>query len=439
MNRRAVLFFVVALVLLASGAAWLWTRRTSPDASASPSAASAVRYHCPMHPAMTSDRPADCPICHMRMVPMDRDEPTSAPEAPAEPDGSIAGHAAVRIQSHKMRLIGVKTSRVTRSHETRAVRAVGRVVYDETREKHVTTKTAGYVERLYANAVGETFEKGQPLLEIYSPELLATQQEYLLALRARARTAGSSVPTVADAGDDLVATARRRLELFDVPETQIRDLETTGRARRTVTLYAPEGGHLTHRAVFQGDRVEAGAHLLDLTDLSRVWVLASVYEYELPFVRVGQRAVVTLSYLPGRTFEGRVTLIQPILDPATRTVQVRVEIPNRDLALKPDMFAEVRLEADLGERLWVPDTAVMDTGVRSVVFVDRGEGLLEPREVAIGLKLPDRYEVLGGLAEGDSVVTSGNFFVDSESKLKAFLVAMTEDAPPEHTHGRGAP
>lgn len=536
MSKRSVLVLIVtgAVVMAATSGAWILmerARRSGPAPSASggenASHRVAARYYCPMHPTMVSDHPGDCPICQMRMVPLEDDEepirgraaPTErgsspAPEplpaptsqvtggarssasaseasggssmerstshAPADLDGpssdlspslrsgrvktvyhstmnpnevsdtpgkdsmgmemvpieveegraasgaSPEGLVGVRLSTLKRQLIGVKTSPVVRAPFRRTIRAVARITYDETRERHVSSKIAGYVERLDANAIGALFHKGDPLLEIFSPDLLASQQEYLLARKARERTAGSRLPSVAATGDELVASARRRLELFDVSDEQIQELEATGEPRRRVMLFAPVTGYLTHRAVTQGDKVEIGAHLLDLTDLSRVWALASVYEYELPFVREGQSASMTLSYLPGRTFEGRVTLVYPLLDPATRTAQLRLEFANPGLVLKPDMYANVALVSDLGERLSVPEAAVMDTGVRSIIFVDQGEGFFEPREIEIGLRSPGAYEVLKGVSEGERVLSSGNFFVDSESRLKAALAAAAE-------------
>jgi Cu(I)/Ag(I) efflux system membrane fusion protein len=307
----------------------------------------------------------------------------------------------------------------------RSLRAVGRVVADETRLRQVTTKIDGYVERLYANSVGEVVRRGQPLLEIYSPELLASQNEYLVALAARKRTAGSSMASIAGYGEELVASSRRRLQLFDLSDDQIDRLERTGTPERVVTIYAPISGVITARNVAQGQKIASGMDLLEVVDLTRVWALASVYEYELPFVRVGQAATMTLSYIPGIHFDGTVSFIYPTVDPQTRTIQVRVEVPNPGLELKPDMFADVVLHADLGERLAVPDSAVLDTGTRSVAFVETGPGVFEPRELKIGLRLEDEYEVLEGLSEGEHIVVSGNFLIDSESKLKAALAGMS--------------
>ncbi len=469
MSRPRVALVLVLLFALAAaaGAAW-WRAHSSSGAGADAGvAAKTTKYFCPMHPTMVSDTPRDCPICSMRMVPME-EEPATAVAAPANgkkviwrstmnPNETsdrpgkdsmgmdmvrveveekaeagpsvVQDRVAVRIPYQKQQLIGVKTTTVTRAPFRRTIRAVGRVAYDETRLHHVHTKIAGYIERLYADATGEGVRKGQPLLEIYSPELLASQQEYLIALGARERTAGSSLPGIAGSGEELVASARRRLELFDLTDAQIRELETTRLPKRTITLYAPSSGIIVKRNVTHGERIGPETALLDLVDLSTVWAIASVYEYELPFVQLGQRATMALTYLPGKTFEGRVSLIYPALDPATRTAQVRVEFPNPRLELKPDMYADVVLEADLGERLSVPPSAVIDTGVRSLVFVDQGEGLLEPREVRIGLRTDEAYEVLSGLAEGEKLVTSGNFLIDSESKLKAALAALPQGSP----------
>jgi RND family efflux transporter MFP subunit len=478
MSRRSIVLAAVVAVALAAlaGGAWWLAHRTGEGGGAT--AASAARYYCPMHPTMISDRPGDCPVCYMRLVPMEEPEPAAPPADGADAPGggkrviyrstmnpnevsdtpgldsmgmemvavevdegapagapAVPGLASVRIAAPKRQLIGVETSPVARARFRRSIRTVGRVTVDETRLQHVHTKVAGYVERLYTNATGEPVEQGQPMLEFYSPELLATQEEYLVALKARNRAAGGGQPALLEAADDLVRSARRRLELFDVPDEEVLQLQRSGQARRTLTFSAPISGVILRRNVTQGERVEAGTTLLELADLSRVWVMAAVYEYELPFVRQGQQATMTLSYLPGRTFEGRVSLVYPTLDPATRTVQVRLEFANPDGELKPDMYAEVELLADLGERLALPTSALLETGTRRVVFVDRGEGLFEPREVEIGLRLPDLAEILRGVADGERVLTSGNFFVDSESKLQAALQATAgAPAPPEHRH-----
>jgi multidrug efflux pump subunit AcrA (membrane-fusion protein) len=429
-----------------------------------------TRYHCPMHPAMVADRPGDCPICDMRLVPMEAgatDGTADPPPAAALPHKKVVyrstmnpnevsdkpgkdsmgmemervdveegpsdaarveGLAAVRINSRKQQLIGVRTEVVKRAPFVRTIRALGLVTTDETRLHQVHTKVGGWIETLNVNTTGEKVSEGQPLLTIYSPELLATQEEYLLALRTRLPAAGApllgkSLPDAVARTNALVESGRRRLLLFDLLPAQIEALERAGQATRTVTLHAPISGYVTRRGVTQGEKIDPSTTLLEIADLSHVWVIASIYEYELPFVHLGQSADVTLSYLPGHTYRGRVTLISPVLESATRTVPVRVELSNPDLTLKPDMYAQVEIQGGLGERLGVPESAILSSGTRNVVFVAQGDGYFEPREVRLGLRLQDSVEILDGLAEGESIVTSGNFFVDSESKLKAALEA----------------
>jgi RND family efflux transporter MFP subunit len=488
-SRRALgigLVLLVAAAAFAAGALlFKGGGRAAPGEEAgSDTAAPAARYHCPMHPTMVSDRPGDCPICGMRLVPIeDRTSDGEAGRAPADPEapppGSsgrrviyrstmnpgevsdrpgkdsmgmdmvavevggpeqppgtrVEGLAPVRIPARKQQMIGVRTTVVRRMPFVRTLRTVGRVTADETRLHHIHVKTAGWIEMLHVNATGERVRKGQPLLDFYSPELLATQEEYLLAVRARAELGAGGLPEVVRSADELVESARRRLRLFDLTEEQIRELESRGTASRTVTLYAPISGHVLQRNVTHGQKIDPDTTLLDIADLSRVWVLGSIYEYELPFVRLGQEATITLSYLAGRVYRGRVGLIYPVLEEGTRTAQVRIEFDNPGFELKPGMYTDVAIRGDLGARLSVPESAVLSSGTRNIVFVAGDEGAFEPREVRIGLRLPDALEILDGLREGESVVTSGTFFVDSESKLQAAMEAATSQKPaPGHVH-----
>jgi Cu(I)/Ag(I) efflux system membrane fusion protein len=279
-------------------------------------------------------------------------------------------------------------------------------------------------------------KKGEPLLSIYSPDLVATQQEYLLALRARRELAASDIRSVAQGGADLLEAARERFRLWDIRAEDIVELERTGRVRRTLDLYAESGGYVMQKNVVHGMRVMPSDTLFDIADLSHLWVLADVYESDLPAIRLGMAAEVTVPYLPDRTWRGPVTYVAPTVEEKTRTVKVRIEVDNQEDALKPDMFADVFLHVDLGVGLTVPDSAVINAGDRTLVFLDLPDGRLEPREVRLGAKLPSGFQVLHGLAPGDRVVTAANFLLDSESSLKAALSSMAppSPAPAGHQH-----
>jgi len=271
---------------------------------------------------------------------------------------------------------------------------------------------------------GAYVKKGQPLLTIYSPELVSTQEEYLVALRAREGFMKSPFPEVASSGNSLAESARRRLKLWDISEDQIKALEQSGQPQKTLTLHSPYEGFLLERMVYKGMNVMPGMALFKLADLSVVWIYADIYEYELPLIRLGQVAVVKLTYLPAEIFTGKVIYIYPSLDPKSRTAKVRLEFPNPKGRLKPEMYADVSLKIDLGEKLTVPEGAVIDTGVRQVAFIDKGSGYFEPREVKLGVKVDDHYEVIEGLKPGDRVVTSANFLIDSESSFKEAVGGM---------------
>jgi membrane fusion protein, copper/silver efflux system len=330
----------------------------------------------------------------------------------------------VQISPEKQQLIGVKFGTVEMRPLEKIIRTVGRVDYDEKRIVTVSPKIGGWIEDLYVDFTGRFVSKGEPLLTIYSPELVSTQEEYLIALRAKKDLAKSPFPEVAGSGNSLAESAKRRLKLWDISDDQIKALEESGQVKKTLTLHSPFSGFVLEKAAYNGMNVMPGIALFKLADLSVVWLYADIYEYELPFIRLGQQASVQLSYIPGEIFTGKAIYIYPSLNPETRTAKVRFEIPNPHGKLKPEMYANVEIKVHLGQKLAVPEGAIIDTGIRQLAIIDKGNGYFEPREVKVGSKVDNYYEVIKGLKAGERVVTSANFLIDSESKLKEAVGGM---------------
>jgi RND family efflux transporter MFP subunit len=343
-----------------------------------------------------------------------------APVAAAAADGPDVARVPIRLDPAERQAIGLTWGQVERRPLERTVHAVGRLAYDERRLTDVTLKVGGWVEELFVDYTGAPVERGAPLLTLYSPDLVTAEQEYLLARETAERLADSTVAGAAESATSLLRASREHLRLWDIDDAQVRALERTGRPTLAATIRAPRAGWVVEKGVVRGSRVEPGMVLYRIADLSTVWVLGDVYELDLPFVRIGQTATVTLDAVPGRSFRATVAWIAPALDPKTRTARVRLDLANRDgVVLRPDMYGKVAITVPLGERLVVPETAVLDSGRTQIVFVDGGDGRLVPRAVELGSRLPQWAEVLGGLAEGERVVTSANFLVDSESRLEA--------------------
>ena len=342
---------------------------------------------------------------------------------------------SVSVESLVLQNSGVRTERVQRRDLARVVRAAGRIDYDERLVSHVHTKVQGWVENLYVHYTGQMVKRGQPLLEIYSPELVSTQEELLIAVRYQEETSHSSSADVKDAGASLLDAAKQRLALWDVPSRDIERLIETGETRKTLALYAPSSGAVTEMMVRHGMEVLPDTHLYTIADLSRVWVYANVYEYELPWIKVGQQANVEISYLPGQSFEGTVTYIDPFLDAKTRTARVRLEQANPDGLLKPEMFANVSILADTRpEALSISEEALIRSGRRNLVMIALGEGRFEARPVEIGLETGDGWiEIRSGLEDGEVIVSSGQFLIDSESKLQESVQKFLAQKPDDDT------
>ncbi len=330
-----------------------------------------------------------------------------------------SGQAYAMVTPLKQQLIGVQTMVVEKRPMETVVRAVGRVDYDEQHIARVNLRISGWVEDLFVDYTGQVVRKGQPLFTLYSPDLVASQDEYLLALRARDKMKESPIPEVREQAVQLVEAARDRLRLWTLTDDQITELARRGKAQTYVTIYSPTRGYVVDKKVFKGMFVQPEMTLYTIADLSTVWLNAEIYEYEVPFVKIGQLVTVTFASYPGEQFHGQVSYIYPYLNKEARTVKVRLDLPNPDVRLKPDMYGDALIKVDRGTKLAIPEHAVLDSGTRTLVFVVRGEGLFEPRVVRLGPKIGSYYEVPEGLMEGERVVTSGNFLIDSESKLMA--------------------
>ncbi|MFH1858003.1 MAG: efflux RND transporter periplasmic adaptor subunit [Candidatus Omnitrophota bacterium] len=363
-------------------------------------------WRAPMNPNEIYDKPGKSAM-GMDLVPVYEDD--------------VGAGTDIRIDPVIQQNMGIRTDVVKKGPLVHAIRTYGHVTPDETRTVQVSLKTSGWIEKLYADFEGKYVEKGEALFEIYSPDLIAAQEEYLIAYRGLNRNAGYG-------RKDLLAPALRRLRYFDVPESEIRDIEKSGSVKKSLKILSPFNGFVIQKSVEEGIFVKAGTTVLRIADLSEVWVEAHIYEYELPWIQKGQQAEMTLSYLPGKVFPGKVSYVYPYLQPKTRDVVIRLDFENPDMELKPDMYCDVLLKTGPAkEGLILPSEAVIRSGERNLVFVARGQGKFTPKDVILGPSLDGgKVQVLVGLAEGESVVTSGQFMLDSESKLKEAVRKMMD-------------
>jgi Cu(I)/Ag(I) efflux system membrane fusion protein len=446
-----------AMYLLVRGAGAPAGEQTAAKAKAG------VQYQCPMHPTVVKDAPGTCPICGMNLVPMAahdhagatpaaaqaahvikfyrspmnpqqtspvprKDEmgmdyvPVYADELADSGPAPVPGMATVAIDPARQQLIGLRTTEVTAGPVGGGWRTVAKIQVAPPQVRKVNVKIAGYVERVFVDFVGRSVRRGDPLFTLYSPDLLSAQNEYLLALRTRAQLQAGGL--LAGNGAALVDSARRKLELWDVPRSEIDRLERSGKPLKALAFTSPINGVVTAKNIVEGASVQPGDIPYEITDLSELWVMADAYEADLSRVKVGMPATLTVRAYPDHKFKGTVSFIDPLLDPNTRTLKVHLHFHNPKGELKPEMYGEVALQGKEQQGLRVPFDAVIHTGSHDVVFVAVGEGKFQPREVKLGIKAGDYYEVKSGLAPGDQVVTRANFLIDSESRLKASLSAL---------------
>src|ERR1022692_541173 len=439
------------LLAVAGGAAFLLTGCGGGQGSTA-GAKEEQLYTCGMHPQVIEHKPSNCPICGMKLTPVRKQAGTKSASAerkvkhykstmnpgevspgPAkdsmgmdmvpvyEDIAAAAESSAITIDPVTMQNMDLRTGLVTRGPLRRAVRTVGVVDFDETALAEVSTKFRGWVEKLYVDATGKQMHRGEPLFEIYSPELYLAQTEYLLTLDSPTNQGGV-------AAELRKTAAMTKLRYWDISEDQIAELGRTRTPKKTLRMNAPRDGIVVEKMVVEGQMVEAGMKLYRLADLGTVWVQSQIYEQDLPIVRLGQEATVSLAYLPDRKFRGRVTYVYPTVDDKTRTAKVRMEFHNPGYFLKPGMFATVELSAELSpSTLLVPDSAILRSGEKNIVFVAKEGGRFEPRTVTIGARSEDDlYQVLSGLSEGERIVTSGQFMLDSESQLREAIQKMRE-------------
>lgn len=411
MQKKTLIPLLLVLLAFAVGGGWLlWQNQHSVKTTSQKAIQRRQLYTCSMHPFIIREKPGVCPICGMELIKKIDDSSGSSAQPISVDHLSLSQNQRV--------MANVATVEATMETLNREINAVGIVQYDQSRQAKVTAWVAGRIDRLNVNSVGAIVSKGKPIAELYSPDLVAAQQEYLLAIKSRSQLNNSSFTSIAQNGEGLVAAAKERLLLLGVKASQIEALERNGNPTMRLPVFSPFSGVVIEKMVQQGQYVSVGEVLFNIADLSSIWVELEIYENESPYVHVGQQVEIRSQSLSQSSFTGRISFIYPFLDPKTRTLKARVEIANPDIKLKPDMFVNTIIKQPLDSSIVVPVTAVMDTGKRQVVWVESAPGSFESREVRVGQRSNDKIQILSGLNPGDKVAVSGGYLIDSESQLK---------------------
>ncbi len=417
LNKKIILPLTLLLLALVAAGGWWFLRQKPPEKPQS--AQTAVThgkqlYTCSMHPNIIRDKPGACPICGMELI-RKIETPAAPSTQQATEQGAPAATARLTLSQGQRIMANVATVEARTETLNREINAVGIVQYDQSRQAKVTAWAAGRLEKLYVNSVGAFISKERALGELYSPDLLATQEEYLLAIKSRKQLQNSPLASIS--GDGMVASARMRLKLLGVKESQIAELERSGKANLTIPIYSPFSGIVIEKMVQQGEYVTAGQVLFNIADLSKVWVEAEVYENELQSIAIGQPVEIRSRSLGAKTLTGRIAFIYPFLDPKTRSIKVRVEMANPGMILKPEMFVNAVIKVGLKEAIVVPLSALIDTGKRRVVWVESSPGVFESRNVQAGGQSGDKIQIVSGLRAGEKVAISGGYLIDAESQL----------------------
>ncbi len=418
LNKKVAIPLVVIILVAAAGGGWfLWQKKQPGTATEQKAAQGKQLYTCAMHPFIIKDKPGTCPICAMELIKKiegaaDGGTQTAEQKQLAEMLGHVSMSANQRIMAN------VATVEAKQQTLNKEINAVGIVQFDQSRQAKVTSWIAGRIDKLNVDTVGAKVSKDKPVAEIYSPDLLATQQEYLLAIKSRDQLKNSTIPSISQNGDGLVASAKQRLMLYGVKDSQIAELEKAGKPNIRLPIYTPLSGIVIEKMVQQGQYVNTGEVLFNIADLSKVWVEIDVFENEVPYIRVGQQVEIRSAIEHGAVSHGKISFVYPFHDPKTHTVKARVEMPNPGHMLKPDMFVNAIIRVPLVKGIVVPVTAVLDTGKRQVVWVEMSPGMFEPRDVQAGERIEDKVQILSGIKPGDKVAVSGSYLIDSESQLK---------------------
>lgn len=416
MSKKWLIPLLLVISAVVAGAGWyLWQKRSSVKEEAGKAAAVAKQlWTCSMHPFIIRDAPGKCPICGMDLIPK-VDAGKSGSNATNGKDDALP--VGVSLSQKQQVMANVTTVEVSSEPLATGIEATGVVQFDQTRQSKITAWIAGRIDRLDVGSVGSAVSRNRPIAEVYSPDLIATQQELLLALKSRNRLKQSGGSDASGSDGDLVASARERLRLLGVKDGQIAAIERSGKPLMRIPIYPEFSGVVIEKMVQQGQYVNAGEPLFSIADLSNVWVELEVYENDARAIKTGQTVEIRSSAYPGEVFRGKVSLLYPYLDPKTRTMRVRVSLPNPGTKLKQEMFVKATVTMPLGEGIAVPVTAVMDSGKRQLVWVEVSPGTFEPRQVTVGARIGDRMQIISGLSAGDKVVVTGGYLIDSESQL----------------------